>query len=123
MPTSPKQQGEWNFPIKDGIDFTATLTWKPDGTDLKDLTNHTAKMQFRDSADDEGAAPLELTDGNGLALGGVAGTIVITITKAQSIFGTRALEYDLVISNNDSPTVDVVLVGGVAQSSYPVTKS
>ena len=123
MPTSEPQQGEWNFPIKDGIDFTATLTWKPDGTNPKDLTNYTAKLQCRDGADDTGAAILELTNGNGLALGGVAGTIVITITKAQSVFGARALEYDLVMSDNSSPTVDIVLVGGVIQSSYPVTKT
>ena len=123
MPTSEPQQGEWNFPIKDGIDFTATLTWKPDGITPKDLTNYTAKLQCRDGADDTGEALLELTNGNGLALGGVAGTIVITITKAQSAFGTRALEYDLVMSDNASPTVDTVLVGGVIQSSYPVTKA
>ena len=122
MPTSPEQQGKWNFSVKDGIDFTATLTWKPDGVNPKDLTNYTAKMQFRDEEDDTGAALLELTESSGLALGGAAGTIIITITKAQLVFGTRALVCNLVMSDNSSPTIDTALVGGVMQSSYPVTK-
>lgn len=56
-----------------------------------DMTSYTAQMMVR--ADRADASPLlTLTQASGVALGGVAGTIVVTITQAQ----TNALVTSLV---------------------------
>lgn len=80
--------------IKQGATFQITVTWKIGGT-LVDITNYTARLQARTSIIATSTF-ISLTDGSGLVLGGVAGTIIINLTAAQTAAITETIGvYDL----------------------------
>ena len=70
-----------NLNLEKGIAFARNLLWKDSDGVAVDLTGRTAKLQIRSLA---GALLVELTELAGITLGGVAGTIVIVITSAQT---------------------------------------
>lgn len=74
----------WDFTLYQGATFRRTHTWKS-GEPLTpvDLTGYSARLQLRTLWGDANAA-LTLSNGSGITLGGVAGTIEIEITAAQS---------------------------------------
>ncbi len=98
--------GTLNIAIEQGATWRRQLTWydppptgSPAGTQgpLKDLTGCAAHMQIRDRIG--GTVLVDLTDTAGITLGGVAGTIDIVITAAQTraITGKKGV-YDLYVT-------------------------
>jgi len=67
--------GNYDITIEQGATFTLSMTWRDSAGALVDLTNYTARMKAKDGT---GAIVISLTQTDGIALGGAAGTIVIT---------------------------------------------
>lgn len=79
-----------------GETFAFQLTWKT-GTPAAavDLTDYTARMMIR-TGPEAADALLSLTQAAGITLGGAAGTIVVTLTAAQTAtLPARKLVFDL----------------------------
>jgi hypothetical protein len=98
--------------IKQGSTFDETWTWYPGGAynvatktaigSPVDLTGWSARMQIRRRAEDPGPPLLSLTDGDGITLGGEAGTIRIVIdADVSSAWTWRSGEYDLEMVDPD----------------------
>ena len=67
--------------IEKGATFNLVVTWRDEDNVLVNLTDYTARMQIRETIDS--ATPIvDLTDGDGITLGGTSGTITITIDDA-----------------------------------------
>ena len=105
--------GPYNFKISQGQTVARTVFLRDGNDALVDFTGATARMQIRPNP---GRAPiLDLVSGSGLTLGGVAGTIEISITAAQ----TAALPamtgvYDLEVYRITAagvPTTDKIITG------------
>lgn len=77
--------GKLDLTIRRGVTFSKALTWYSDaaGTNAVDLTGYTARMKIRKKT---GSPPeLLLTTENGrISLGGVAGTIDLTISATDT---------------------------------------
>jgi hypothetical protein len=71
----------YNLNIEQGATFTRTITWKDSTGAAVNLTGYTARMQIRERVD-SATALVSLTQASGIALGGSAGTITLTITSA-----------------------------------------
>jgi hypothetical protein len=75
-----------NITVDQGATFSLVVTWKnPNGTPI-DLTGYTARMQARAKYDSPNPPLFSLTStpAAGLVLGGVAGTVTITIDAATT---------------------------------------
>lgn len=115
--------GKYNFTIEEGSTFTKVLTWYTDETRTTpvDLTSYTARMDIRATIDTV-ATIIELTTENGgIALGGTAGTITLTITATQ----TGAMDFDSAVHDLEMITGTTVtrLVEGKVNFSPEVTQS
>lgn len=86
-----------NITIEQGATFTLNATWKAaDGTPV-DLTGYSARMQARQTYA-SATTVLNLTSAGGnIALGGTAGTVVVTIsaTATAALTAPWAGVYDL----------------------------
>lgn len=86
-----------NITIEQGATFTLNATWKAaDGTPV-DLTGYAARMQARQTYA-SATTVLNLTSAGGnIALGGTAGTVVVTIsaTATAALTAPWAGVYDL----------------------------
>lgn len=115
--------GKYNFTIEQGAQFRRVLTWKDSAGSLVDLTGMTARMKIKHRDTDEEIISLVdkgVTTADGIVLGGVAGTITITILAAT----TTAMDftegkYDLEIV--DTGGVPSRLVEGFVSFSREVT--
>lgn len=90
------ETGTYNFTINKGATFSRVVTWKEADGDPIDLTGYTARMQVREYA--SAADPvIDLTTTNGgIALGGTAGTITLSISSTDtSNVGVDGGVYDL----------------------------
>lgn len=102
--------GTYHFSMEQGSTFSRTITYKDSSGSAIDLSGYTARMQLRRNIDDASAI-IELTTSNGrIALGGVAGTVTLTIAASD----TAALSpvegvYDLELVTGD--TVEKLLAG------------
>lgn len=88
--------GTLNLTIEQGTTWVSVLTWKINGTAVN-LTGYAARMQAR-RATGSVAKVLDLTStpAAGITLGGVLGTITITLTEAQTkAIDPGTLVYDL----------------------------
>ena len=106
-----------NLKIDQGASFNKLVTWKAGTPALPvNLTGCSARMQIRGKLLDA-VALLDLTTVNGgIALGGVAGTVTIIITAAQTtLFAWASAVYDLEIVYADG-TVRRLLTGSVSVS-------
>jgi len=76
--------GVYHFSMEQGSTFSRSITYKNSSGDAIDLSGYTARMQLRKNIED--AAPLiELTTENGrIAITGSTGTIVLTISAADT---------------------------------------
>lgn len=110
--------GVYDLAIEQGASYTLSMTVTDNGV-VKDLAGYTAHMQIRLAPDAE-AALIDLTDGSGITLGGGAGTIVVSMTTAQ----TGALEFsDAVWDLELSKAGETLrLLQGVVRVSKRVTK-
>jgi len=75
---------KYNIKIERGATFSLVLTWKDETEAPVNLTGYTARMHIREKASSS-TTLLELTTENsGIVLGGVLGTIEISIPAATS---------------------------------------
>lgn len=83
--------------VEQGATFHQRVLWNSAAGTPVDLTGYSAHMQIR-KADDAMAVMADLTDISGLTLGGLAGTIDILLTSAQTAaFDTWRAVYDLTL--------------------------
>lgn len=87
-----------------GATYTDTITFRDSAGALVNLTGYTAAMKIRPTVESS-TVSLSLTQASGLTLGGAAGTVLITISAAQS----TALD-----SGNFVYDLKVTSAGGVA---------
>jgi hypothetical protein len=101
--------GIYHIKMDQGSTFSLVLTYKDSGGNVIDLSGYTARMQMRRNHQDDSL--IDLTTENGrIALGGVAGTVTLTIAATD----TAALPpvegvYDLEIVSG--AVVDKLLAG------------
>ncbi len=91
--------GIYKLEIEQGETFTRLLTYEDSEEALINLTGYTARMQIRKTADSTDYLLSLTTENSGIALGGIAGTITITITAAQSAnlpIGTARYDLELI---------------------------
>ena len=81
MTTSP---GNYDFTIYQGATFSRVLTWKDENNVAINVTGYTARMQLRESQDAAAAFITLTTENGGIALGGAAGTITLSISAANT---------------------------------------
>ena len=75
--------GQWNLTIDQGATFDVTLTWRDEAGSPVDLSGYTARAQIRSQV--TSATPLvDLTVGDGITLGGGAGTIRLVIDDTDT---------------------------------------
>lgn len=108
---------KFNLKIDQGATFVQPLTWKTGTPALPvNLTGCTARMQVRAKIDAPVALMTLTTENGGIALGGAAGTVTLTITSAATtLLAWRAAVYDLEIIFADL-TVRRLLAGAVTVS-------
>ncbi len=86
--------GKYNITIEQGATFSLQFTIKTGSTPW-DLTNYSARMQIRTTVN-ASTALVSLTSGSGITLGGVLGTVTVTIpaSDTDNIIAGRQV-YDL----------------------------
>lgn len=90
--------GTYNITCPQGATFDKTFSIALDGSP-KDLTGFSAAMQVRETFDSS-ATVVSLTNGSGITLGGVLGTInVIVSSSATSAIPAGYYSYDLEITS------------------------
>lgn len=112
--------GIYNITCDQGATFTRVITiFEPDGETPYDLTGYTARMQVRRQVD-ENDVLIELTTENGrIALGGVAGTVTLSISAEDTAGLVDDGVYDLEIISGAN--VHRVLKG-LFRLDYEVTR-
>jgi len=104
----------YDFSMDQGADLDRTgkvFTWRDTDEDPVNLTGWTARMKIMKSLSAD-AVLLELTTENGgIVLGGIAGTITIKITDAQSALLTPATLRYILEMIDPSGYVDRLLQG------------
>ena len=90
--------GTYNITCPQGATFDKTFTVSVNGANLN-LASYTAAMQVRETYDSSSPI-LSLTNGSGIALGGTAGTIVVTVSStATAAIPAGFYSYDLEITS------------------------
>jgi hypothetical protein len=90
--------GKYNIVIEQGATFNMDFTIKT-GTTPWDLTSYTARMQMR-TAVGASSTLLSLTNGNGITLGGAAGTVSVSVSAAATAAITAGrYVYDLEVQS------------------------
>lgn len=74
---------EVNFTLDQGSTFTQTLVYKDSEGNPVDLTSYTARSKARASLESN-VIIWNLTNGNGITLGGATGEITLTISAADT---------------------------------------
>lgn len=89
--------GNYDITIYQGANFNEIFTWRDENNALVNLTGFSARMMARATAD----APntfISLASGNGITLGGAAGTISLSMSAAQTaVLNPMVGVYDLEI--------------------------
>lgn len=113
--------GELNLVIEQGATFDPVLTWKDQNGALIDLTGFTARMQIRDTVDAPDTLHELTTENGGIALGGGAGTITLSISAADTAaFDFEQAVYDLEVEAANGNVTR--LLRGVVTLSKEVTR-
>lgn len=85
--------------LEAGATYTDVVTFRDSAGALVNLTGYTAAMKIRPSKESS-TVSLSLTHSSGLALGGAAGTVTITITAAQTTtLDSGDFVYDLKVTS------------------------
>jgi len=85
------EYANYDLEIAPGATYTRTITWTVSDA-LVNLAGYTATLTI---SEQDGTQLLQLTSGAGITLGGVAGTIAITISDTQSSTITADGTYQL----------------------------
>src|SRR6056300_1385131 len=83
--------GILNLTFPQGATWDLSITYTDADGDPIDLSNHSARMQVRQSYTSTDTV-LDLSSGSGITLGGSAGTIDITVPAATTV-GVAPLRY------------------------------
>lgn len=116
------QAGKLNIVIEQGTTFNPVLTYTDNSVPpvAIDLSGYTARMQIRLKQTDA-AFIEELTDGNGITLGGVAGTIALFISDTDTAaFTFTSAVYDLELI--DGSGIVIRLLTGTITLSTETTR-
>ena len=98
-----------NMTILKGTTVDITLTWKDSAGAAINITGYTAKLQIRTKHESADPALVELTQADGLVLGGAAGTIRIQRTPAQLAAWTFARGvYDLELTSGAGVVIRLI---------------
>lgn len=110
--------------IKQGATFRRRLTWKTGTPALPvDITGYVARMQFRVELPDIEVLFELTTENGGLTLGGVAGTIDLYISAADTTLMTwETAVFDLEMVQPGVNGDVIRLVEGTASNSFEVTR-
>jgi hypothetical protein len=103
--------GTYNITAYQGATYKLSLSWTV-GDAPVDLTNYTAAMQVRESTASADAI-LDLSTGEGITLGGTAGTIEINV-PAQTMELTPAGTYVYDLELDSGAEVTRLIQGGFA---------
>lgn len=115
------QPDHYNFVVRQGSTWRSVFTLYQGGVDgpVVDLTNWSAKLEVKDGGQSGAYSTvattplLTLTSGNGITLGGTAGTITILQTATQTAaYNWAAGDYRLTLGPTGGDT-DVYLYGSV----------
>lgn len=109
--------GKYDIVIEAGATFSETWTWTSGGSAVN-LTGYSARLKLAAAPGE--TAVLSLTESSGITLGGVAGTIAVVMTAAQ----TAALGMDRgvwALELQTGSTVTRLLEGAFRVSSEVVT--
>jgi hypothetical protein len=111
---------DYDLLIEQGATFELSIIWKDNNDTPIDISGYSARMQIRKTYDTDPVISLTSASGGGITLGGVAGTIDITIpaTITDDIEILRG-RYDLELELSGVVTR---LLQGVATISREVTK-
>ena len=88
----------YNIAIEQGATFRLSVVWKDSNGDLVDLTTYTARMQIRPSVTSS-TVLVDLLSGDGIVLGGTAGSIEVTISATETAALKQGGVYDLELDN------------------------
>lgn len=95
--------GRYNFICPQGSTFSKQITYSTNETPIN-LTGYTARMQVREKYTSTNAI-VSLTSGNGITLGGSAGTITINISAATTTtLVAKEYVYDLELVSGSTVT-------------------
>jgi len=109
----------YDMTIDQGATYTLTVTWKI-ATVAVDITGYTARLQARHSTASTSTF-ISLTDSAGLTLGGVNGTILVTLTATETAAITEKFGvYDLELESAGG--VVTRLLRGAVTISQEVTR-
>lgn len=92
------QAAAYNISIDQGSDFSLNMTWKNDAGTPINLTGYSARMQIRKSYASE--VRLNVTETTGIALGGTAGTIIISLSATQT--SAISVDYPALVKDKDA---------------------
>ena len=111
---------DYNLLIEQGATFELSIIWKDDNDTPIDISGYSARMQIRKTYDSDPVISLTNDSDGGIVLGGVAGTIAITI-DADTTDDIEILRgrYDLELEFNGVVTR---LLQGIVNISREVTK-
>lgn len=86
----------YNLVIYQGATFSQTFVWKDPSNNPINLAGYTARMMVRTHIDATAPFITLTTENGGIALGGSAGTVVLSMTAAQTTAVTESIGvYDL----------------------------
>lgn len=97
--------------------FEHQLLWLDANGAPVDLNGYTAKMEVR-KTESSTTVIMTATDGDGITLGGVAGTVDILLTPAKTDIATTEQVYDLQVINTGGDGKVTTLVRGL----FPVVQ-
>jgi hypothetical protein len=97
--------GIYNIVAEQGATLTRTITWNNTAGQPINLTNYTARMQVRNDYDSSTALLTLTTENGGIALGGVLGTVVLTVSaSSMALVASGSYVYDLELVLSDVVT-------------------
>jgi len=103
--------GFHHFIIEQGATFQQTLTLKDSSDAVINLTGYTAEMDLRKNQDDSNEVITLTTANSRITMGGVAGTIILTISATDSAaLSVGDGVYDLEITDSNGK-VDRIMEG------------
>ena len=76
--------GNYDITIYQGSTFSQLFTWQDQNNALVNLIGYTARMMARASVDSVSPFITLTTENSGIALGGAAGTITLSMSAAQT---------------------------------------
>lgn len=108
--------GKHDIYIEQGATWSLPLVWKTaEGVPI-DVTGYTARMHMRKKVTDAEIVLDLTTENSRITLGGVAGTINLSLTAADTAALTTSGVYDLEMISGDGVTVTRLLEGKYALS-------